>query len=83
MPSRRPAIVAATAQPRGRHGKSVLYFFLVVLALLQIFPLLWVFDYSILKSGDLFGPELLKLPYTPSGATTSAPGWTGRFSATS
>ncbi len=34
-------------------------------ALLQIFPLVWVFDYSILKSGDLFGPELIKLPVHP------------------
>ena len=46
-------------------GKSILYFFLIVLALLQVFPLLWVFDYSILKSGDLFGPELLKIPIHP------------------
>jgi raffinose/stachyose/melibiose transport system permease protein len=46
-------------------GKSVLYLFLIVLAVLQLFPLLWVFDYSILKSGDLFGPELLKIPVHP------------------
>ncbi len=46
-------------------GTSVLYLFLVILAILQLFPLLWVFDYSLLKSGDLFGPELLKLPLVP------------------
>ena len=46
-------------------GRSVLYLFLVILAILQLFPLLWVFDYSLLKSGDLFGPELLKLPLRP------------------
>ncbi len=46
-------------------GKSILYFFLAVFALLQIFPLVWVFDYSILKSGDLFGPELIKVPVHP------------------
>ena len=46
-------------------GSSVLYLFLVILAFLQLFPLLWVFDYSLLKSGDLFGPELLKLPLRP------------------
>jgi len=46
-------------------GKSVLYLFLIVLAFLQLFPLLWVFDYSLLKSGDLFGPELLKMPLHP------------------
>ena len=54
---RRPAVAVA--------GKSILYFFLIVLSVLQVFPLLWVFDYSILKSGDLFGPELLKITYHP------------------
>ncbi|MGA2640483.1 MAG: carbohydrate ABC transporter permease [Spirochaetia bacterium] len=48
-----------------RAGRAVLYLFLIVLAALQLFPLLWVFDYSLLKSGDLFGPELLKLPVHP------------------
>jgi raffinose/stachyose/melibiose transport system permease protein len=38
---------------------------LILLAFLQLFPLLWVFNYSILKSGDLFGPELLKIPLVP------------------
>ena len=46
-------------------GRSVLYLFLVILACLQLFPLLWVFDYSLLKSGDLFGPELIKRPLHP------------------
>jgi len=46
-------------------GTSILYLFLVIIAILQLFPLLWVFDYSLLKSGDLFGPELLKLPLVP------------------
>jgi len=48
-----------------RAWKALLYFLLAVLALLQVFPLLWVLDYSLLKSGDLFGPELLKLPLVP------------------
>jgi len=46
-------------------GRSILYFFLVAFAILQIFPLVWVFDYSILKSGDLFGTELMKIPTNP------------------
>jgi raffinose/stachyose/melibiose transport system permease protein len=46
-------------------GSSVLYLFLFILAFLQLFPLVWVFDYSLLKSGDLFGPELLKVPLVP------------------
>jgi raffinose/stachyose/melibiose transport system permease protein len=48
-----------------RFGKFALYAFLVVFAILQVFPLLWVFDYSIQKTGDLFGPELIKLPLVP------------------
>ena len=63
--SRRPVIAKHTASPLAMTGKSVLYFFLIVFALLQIFPLLWVFNYSILKSGDLFGPELIKIPIVP------------------
>jgi raffinose/stachyose/melibiose transport system permease protein len=42
-----------------------LYALLVALAFLQLFPLLWVFDYSLQKSGDLFGNELLKFPAHP------------------
>ena len=38
---------------------------LVLIALLQLFPLLWVSCYSLLKSGDLFGSEFLKLPLHP------------------
>jgi raffinose/stachyose/melibiose transport system permease protein len=43
----------------------VVHIGLVLFALSQLFPLLWVFLYSIQKSGDLFGPELLKLPAVP------------------
>lgn len=46
-------------------GKTCLYIVLIVLALLQIFPLVWLFDYSIQKSGDLFGPEILRITDNP------------------
>lgn len=46
-------------------GKTILFAFLILLAFLQLFPLLWVFNYSILKSGDLFGPEFIKIPTIP------------------
>jgi raffinose/stachyose/melibiose transport system permease protein len=46
-------------------GKAILYSFLVLIAFLQVFPLLWVFDYSIQKSGDLFGPEILRVNFVP------------------
>jgi raffinose/stachyose/melibiose transport system permease protein len=52
------------AAPR-RLGVQLLHVGLVLFALSQLFPLLWVFLYSIQKSGDLFGTELLKLPADP------------------
>jgi raffinose/stachyose/melibiose transport system permease protein len=45
--------------------KVVLYVALLTFAVMQLFPLIWVASYSLQKSGDLFGPELLKLPVSP------------------
>src|SRR5262245_34797193 len=53
------------ASTRKNIGRVILFAVLIVLALAQIFPLLWVFSYSIQKSGDLFGPELFKFPSDP------------------
>jgi raffinose/stachyose/melibiose transport system permease protein len=50
---------------RRRLASQLLHAGLVLFALTQLFPLLWVFLYSIQKSGDLFGPELLTLPAEP------------------
>ena len=38
---------------------------LVLIALAQIFPLVWLFAYSINKTGNLFGPELIAFPAKP------------------
>jgi len=46
-------------------GKVVLGAFLIVLALLQLFPLVWVFNYSLQKTGDLFGSAFFSLPAVP------------------
>ena len=45
--------------------KTLLAIFLSLFVVAQVFPLLWVASYSLQKSGDLFGPELLKLPVNP------------------
>jgi len=45
--------------------KTLLMVFFIFFALLQIFPLLWAFSYSIKKTGDLFGPELFSIPEIP------------------
>lgn len=47
---------------RKRVGKALLYSFLTIFAVLQLFPLLWLFDYSLVKSGQLFGPDILTWP---------------------
>ncbi|MDR2608539.1 MAG: carbohydrate ABC transporter permease [Treponema sp.] len=52
-------------QTRRSAGKILLYIFLAVMALSQIFPFLWIFTYSIKKSGDLFGPDFLSFPREP------------------
>lgn len=48
-----------------RTGMAVLHIGLVFFALMQLFPLVWVFVYSLQRSGDLFGNDLLKLPDDP------------------
>ena len=50
---------------RRRLAFQLLHVGLILFAFSQLFPLLWVFLYSIQKSGDLFGPELLTLPADP------------------
>jgi raffinose/stachyose/melibiose transport system permease protein len=45
--------------------KVLVIILLGFLVLAQIFPLLWLFSYSIKRSGDLFGPELLSFPKEP------------------
>ena len=42
--------------------KTVLYAAFWIVAVLQLFPLLWLADYSLVKSGELFGPEILRWP---------------------
>lgn len=45
--------------------KVLLYGFLGLFALLQLFPLLWLVNFSLLKGGDFFGGEILKWPSPP------------------
>jgi raffinose/stachyose/melibiose transport system permease protein len=48
-----------------RAGNRFLYVLLVLFAFTQLFPLLWVFLYSLQKSGALFGGDLLSWPHQP------------------
>ena len=43
--------------------KALLYTFFVLFAVVQLFPLVWLLDYSLVKSGELFGSEVLRWPH--------------------
>jgi raffinose/stachyose/melibiose transport system permease protein len=45
--------------------KNLVNLFLLFLVVAQLFPLVWLFSYSIKRSGELFGPELLSFPKEP------------------
>jgi len=44
---------------------TLIYIFLGFIVIAQFFPFVWLFSYSIKRSGDLFGPELLSFPKEP------------------
>ncbi|MFZ5368771.1 MAG: carbohydrate ABC transporter permease [Spirochaetota bacterium] len=46
-------------------AQRVLWIILILIAVAQLFPLLWVVSYSLQRSGDLFGPEFFRLPQEP------------------
>lgn len=50
---------------RKQIGKYLTAAILILLVVAQIFPLVWLFSYSIKKTGDVFGPELLSFPKEP------------------
>lgn len=50
---------------RRRVAGGALHAALVLFAVMQLFPLVWVFVYSLQRSGDLFGNDLLRLPDDP------------------
>lgn len=60
-----PGAPSSAGSPLRRAGLATLHVGLVLFALMQLFPLIWVFIYSLQRSGDLFGNDLLKLPTDP------------------
>lgn len=60
--------VLAHAAPAGNKRGIVRILFVVFMALLvvaDLFPIIWLFDFSLLKSGDFFGSSILKWPNPP------------------
>ena len=45
--------------------KTIITIILIIVAVGQLFPLVWLFDFSIAKSGDLFGSNMLIIPKPP------------------
>lgn len=48
-----------------RLSRILLYTFMTVVGVLQLFPLIWLFNYSLLKSGDFFGDAIFQIPSPP------------------
>jgi len=48
-----------------RAAKILMMVFLGFIVIVQLFPLVWLFSYSIKRSSELFGPELLSFPKEP------------------
>lgn len=46
-------------------GRFLLIAFMIIVAMGQLFPLIWLFDFSLAKSGDLFASDLLIIPDPP------------------
>lgn len=54
-----------TGRRKASLGKILMMAFLIIIALFQLFPLFWLVDYSLLKSGEFFGSSFLKWPSPP------------------
>ncbi|MGG4343963.1 carbohydrate ABC transporter permease [Paenibacillus lautus] len=66
-PGRNPQAVPASSRlvRRSFWPKIALFAFMIIVALIQLFPLIWLMDYSLLKSGDFFGKNFLVWPDPP------------------
>jgi raffinose/stachyose/melibiose transport system permease protein len=48
----------------GKTTKILLYSFMIGISIIQLFPLLWLINFSLLRSGEFFGSSFLKWPET-------------------
>jgi raffinose/stachyose/melibiose transport system permease protein len=54
--------MGASTKINSRLSGTILVLGLAIVAVLQIFPLVWLLNFSFLKSGEFFGGDLLKWP---------------------
>jgi len=50
---------------RSKLPKIIIFTILTIASIAQLFPLVWLVDFSLCKSGDLFGANILKWPSDP------------------
>jgi raffinose/stachyose/melibiose transport system permease protein len=65
MESRVEVRIEKSVKPRIKPSKIILYTLLIIVSVSQLFPLVWLIDFSLCKSGDLFGANILKWPDPP------------------
>jgi raffinose/stachyose/melibiose transport system permease protein len=65
MESRVEVSIEKSVKPRIKPSKIILYTLLIIVSVSQLFPLVWLIDFSLCKSGDLFGANILKWPDPP------------------
>ena len=53
------------SQTRRKFSQAVILFLLILLSVIQFFPLVWLVDFSFAKTSDLFGPNFLIWPDPP------------------
>lgn len=57
--------IKASSLPGKKFARYFIYLLLLIVAIGQLFPLVWLINYSLVKDGDLFGPDLLIWPRDP------------------
>lgn len=60
-------------------GKVLLFIFITLFAIGQLFPLIWLINFSLCKSGDLFASGILKIPNPPQWGNYVAAWVDGQF----
>ncbi|WP_339315368.1 carbohydrate ABC transporter permease [Paenibacillus sp. FSL R10-2734] len=71
MTSRKQTLPSISQRMKSSSGQRIniagwsIRVLLIMIAIIQLFPLVWLVDFSLLKSGDFFGSSILKWPDPP------------------
>ena len=53
------------AEKKKKWKRGILLLLLSVIAFINLFPLVWLLDYSLLNNSDFYGDSIMKLPAPP------------------